>query len=472
MWAPGTVFGNRYTLVEQLVDGGVAEVWWADDAVLSRRVVAKILHPELGAKAVATERFRDEARLVAHLDPPGADHVRTSRSDDESEGDSGGAGAGDSGGESESHTPYVVVQFVDRRPPSARADATGATPYDDVLDIVAQMLEALHAADRVALVRRDVVVPRAMARTLTPTVRRPARRRRQRASRAAALSAAVVVAAAGTVVLSSTTGVDSQADSGRPPIAQGNVLPGEARPSAVGNAEPGATATPSATAETAIADSPLPPQKPTPTPGFVSALPTGGPPAPGATPPTAPGSTGGKSTGSGAQQARPAAPRPQTSAAPSAVARAASTPPPTAARPAVAPAVPSECGGSGGITNVGSGMKIGIDSASPTAGSRLVTGGRTEYGWVTATVGPWRQLRICNTRGLTAVPATAYGGPVSLGPTTFTGGLLTFTDAAAPGSVLITVFPGTQCLTDNGPGRQLTFTNCVPGNTAQQWYVP
>ncbi|WP_328927327.1 hypothetical protein OG429_24040 [Streptomyces sp. NBC_00190] len=33
-------------------------------------------------------------------------------------------------------------------------------------------------------------------------------------------------------------------------------------------------------------------------------------------------------------------------------------------------------------------------------------------------------------------------------------------------------YAGQNCLTDNGPGKELAVTTCTPGIKTQQWYVP
>ncbi|WP_331772545.1 hypothetical protein OG948_54560 (plasmid) [Embleya sp. NBC_00888] len=458
MWAPGTVFGDRYTLAEQLIDGSAAEVWSADDAVLGQRVVMKILHPELGAHAVAVERFRGEARLAATLSPPGI--VGVHRRD---------------GTEGIPEIPYVVVQFVDRSALSGRAAANGSIAYDQIPDVVAQTLEALHARHRHAIVRRDVEQPAPTPRTLDPATRRPARRRsRKHRTAVAALPAAAVIAAVATAlfVLHSPADTTPEARNGGPTNTQTPVAPGTASPEATPQADTGAPTAPgtapagaSEDPTTAPATGPLSaPDGPAVTGSSAPVPPPAADPVrptpTGATKRTAAGSTG--STQAGGTSANSGARQPNRPVAK-----------PAAAAPAAAPAVPAGCGGSGwaAITNVGDGTRIGIDTASPGVGSRLVMGGHTEYGWVTAQVGPWKNIRACNTSGLTIVPTSGGGGSPSLGTAVFTDGLLNISAAPTSGASLITGFTGTQCLTDNGPGRQLTFAYCVPGNKAQQWYI-
>jgi serine/threonine-protein kinase len=62
--------GARYRVVCRLGSGGMADVYLAEQAQLSRRVVIKVLHPHLARDAEVTERFRREAEAAAKLAHP------------------------------------------------------------------------------------------------------------------------------------------------------------------------------------------------------------------------------------------------------------------------------------------------------------------------------------------------------------------------------------------------------------------
>ncbi|HEY5416399.1 MAG TPA: protein kinase, partial [Gemmatimonadaceae bacterium] len=61
--------GNTYTLERELGGGGMARVFVADEAALGRKVVVKVLPPELAAE-VSAERFAREIRVAASLQHP------------------------------------------------------------------------------------------------------------------------------------------------------------------------------------------------------------------------------------------------------------------------------------------------------------------------------------------------------------------------------------------------------------------
>jgi eukaryotic-like serine/threonine-protein kinase len=69
MRAPGEVV-DRYTIVTLLGQGGMGEVYEAEDGVLRRRVALKLIAP--GSDEEARERMLREARLAAAFEHPNA----------------------------------------------------------------------------------------------------------------------------------------------------------------------------------------------------------------------------------------------------------------------------------------------------------------------------------------------------------------------------------------------------------------
>ncbi|MBM4387953.1 MAG: protein kinase, partial [Deltaproteobacteria bacterium] len=61
---------NRYRVLEEVGQGGMASVYRGIDIVLEREVAVKVLHPHLASKAEAKKRFRREAQAIAKLKHP------------------------------------------------------------------------------------------------------------------------------------------------------------------------------------------------------------------------------------------------------------------------------------------------------------------------------------------------------------------------------------------------------------------
>ena len=66
----GELLAGRYQLERRIGQGGMAEVWVANDVDLDRRVAVKWLRSTLATDPVVTERFRREAIAVARLSHP------------------------------------------------------------------------------------------------------------------------------------------------------------------------------------------------------------------------------------------------------------------------------------------------------------------------------------------------------------------------------------------------------------------
>ena len=64
-----SALGSTYTVERELGGGGMSRVFLAEERRLGRRVVVKVLSPELAAD-VSTERFEREIRVAAKLQDP------------------------------------------------------------------------------------------------------------------------------------------------------------------------------------------------------------------------------------------------------------------------------------------------------------------------------------------------------------------------------------------------------------------
>ena len=66
----GRVLNDRYTVVEQIGEGGMGRVYKALQAPLDRVVALKVMHPELARHEEFVSRFIREAKTAARLTHP------------------------------------------------------------------------------------------------------------------------------------------------------------------------------------------------------------------------------------------------------------------------------------------------------------------------------------------------------------------------------------------------------------------
>ncbi|MFD0968511.1 serine/threonine-protein kinase [Plantactinospora endophytica] len=140
MLESGVLLGGRYRLDERVATGGMGDVWRSTDVVLGRRVAVKVLLPSLLADPDFIARFRAEARMLATLHHPGIVQVFDYGEDELPSG----------------RTDYLVMEYVDGEPLSARIREDGRLSVVDAMHVVAQVAQALHAAHLGGIVHRDV----------------------------------------------------------------------------------------------------------------------------------------------------------------------------------------------------------------------------------------------------------------------------------------------------------------------------
>ena len=67
----GQIIASQFQVERKLGEGGMGAVYLADQIEMGRKVVIKVLHPELTAGSPkAVERFKREARAVAQINHP------------------------------------------------------------------------------------------------------------------------------------------------------------------------------------------------------------------------------------------------------------------------------------------------------------------------------------------------------------------------------------------------------------------
>ena len=127
--------GNAYTLERELGGGGMSRVFVAEDTRLGRKVVVKVLPPELAAD-LSVDRFRREIHLAARLQHP---HIVPVHSAGEADG-----------------LPYYTMPLVEGESLRARMSREGPLPIADASRLLREIADALAYAHSHGVVHRDI----------------------------------------------------------------------------------------------------------------------------------------------------------------------------------------------------------------------------------------------------------------------------------------------------------------------------
>ncbi len=127
--------GADYTLERELGGGGMSRVFVATERALGRRVVVKVLPPDLAA-GVNMERFRREIQLAAQLQHPHVVPLLT---------------AGERG-----DLLWFTMPFIEGESLRVTLDRRGKLPVREVLRILHDVVDALAYAHSRGVVHRDI----------------------------------------------------------------------------------------------------------------------------------------------------------------------------------------------------------------------------------------------------------------------------------------------------------------------------
>ena len=127
--------GDTYEIDRELGGGGMSRVFVATETALGRKVVIKVLPPEM-TEGISVDRFKREIGLAARLQHPHIVPVHT---------------AGEANG-----LPYFTMPFVDGHSLRERVAKGGALPMTDVIGFMRDVAKALAYAHDQGVVHRDI----------------------------------------------------------------------------------------------------------------------------------------------------------------------------------------------------------------------------------------------------------------------------------------------------------------------------
>jgi WD40 repeat protein/tRNA A-37 threonylcarbamoyl transferase component Bud32 len=133
--APGTVIG-RYTLIEEIGEGGFGIVYLAEqEAPVRRKVAIKVLKPGMDTREIVA-RFKAERQALALMDHPRIAQVYD-------------------GGATESGRPYFVMELVDGIPITTYCSNHGLTVRQR-LELFIDVISAVQHAHQKGIIHRDL----------------------------------------------------------------------------------------------------------------------------------------------------------------------------------------------------------------------------------------------------------------------------------------------------------------------------
>jgi eukaryotic-like serine/threonine-protein kinase len=132
--------GDTYTFGRELGGSGMSHVFVAEDNALGRRVVVKVLRPEL-AEGLSAERFKREIRLAARLQHP---HIVPLLA------------AGEFEAGSSVSLLYFSMPLVEGESLRSRLTREGNLPLADAIGILRDVTTALAYAHRHGIIHRDI----------------------------------------------------------------------------------------------------------------------------------------------------------------------------------------------------------------------------------------------------------------------------------------------------------------------------
>ena len=133
--ALANALADRYELLRELGQGGMATVYLAEDVKHRRKVALKVLRPELSA-VIGADRFLKEIETTANLQHS---HILPLHDSGEVHG-----------------TVFYVMPFVDGETLRDRLNREKQLPVDDAVRLTSEIASALDYAHRKGVIHRDI----------------------------------------------------------------------------------------------------------------------------------------------------------------------------------------------------------------------------------------------------------------------------------------------------------------------------
>ena len=136
MLSKGQKINDRYEIVKSIGEGGMANVYLADDKILERKVAVKVLRGDLSADDKFIRRFEREAQSVSNLSHQNIVEVY------------------DVGEEDGNH--YIVMEYIEGKTLKQLLKKRESLTLTEVIDIMTQLTDGIAHAHESYIIHRDI----------------------------------------------------------------------------------------------------------------------------------------------------------------------------------------------------------------------------------------------------------------------------------------------------------------------------
>ena len=136
MLSKGQKINNRYEIVKSIGEGGMANVYLANDKILDRKVAIKVLRGDLSSDDKFIRRFQREALSVSNLSHPNIVEVY------------------DVGEEDEEY--YIVMEYIEGKTLKQLLKKRESLTLTEVIDIMTQLTDGISHAHESYIIHRDI----------------------------------------------------------------------------------------------------------------------------------------------------------------------------------------------------------------------------------------------------------------------------------------------------------------------------
>lgn len=132
----GSIFSNRYQIIEELAQGGMGMVYKVHDTEIKEKVALKLLKPEISTDEKTIERFRDEIRFARKIV-----HKNVGRMYD----------LGKASG-----NYFITMEYISGQDLKGLIRQSGQLVVATAVNLIKQILEGLAEAHRLGVIHRDL----------------------------------------------------------------------------------------------------------------------------------------------------------------------------------------------------------------------------------------------------------------------------------------------------------------------------